>query len=544
MIGSPLEVDPSLLPSTYNIKHYSESSLTPKTIDLMHRAVIQSKCDAEWRRLMEDIRRQGRESGEIGWKDYLGELNYFNKYFRDIYPLDYVRDPHQVELVKHPFLTLQSRGGDAFRKDTKVIVRRKLDNTYRIQELGSLNGKMGEYDALSFNYETGEFEFKPIVAWYDKGVKPMYRIETRNHRVLDVSTKHKMDAFRLQNSNFSSMKLERGVEAQELFVCFPPKSRPQLPFAMQIPELGTVNHLTSDQMFLEGMYLAEGWFDGKGKGEYSGRLCIGVKDEILFKKIEDCAKSLGMQYHVHTQSNGVKVLRTSDHAFRKSLLDKFGSGSFEKTIPEEYLSISRERMNELISAYAAGDAYKPKPESRWYKMANLIHNTSSSELARMLVALHLVMGRPLHPMLQLNHMGSGKKPIWRLIERKNTRCYQRKIGDVAGAAIARFEENGEAECCDVTVLDNHNVVTEGGVVVHNCDDLSTCWAASLGALGAPHRFRTYKADPTRPGEDTHVVSQIWVPNQGWVNNDLTIRGGVPGFEPTGFAFKDWPEPRW
>lgn len=78
----------------------------------------------------------------------------------------------------------------------------------------------------------------------------------------------------------------------------------------------------------------------------------------------------------------------------------------------------------------------------------------------------------------------------------------------------------------------------------DCDDSSTLWAASMGALGAAHKFRTYEADPRRPGEWSHVVSQAWVPGHGWVNEDLTIRGAQLGFEPTGFRFKDWPEPKW
>lgn len=78
----------------------------------------------------------------------------------------------------------------------------------------------------------------------------------------------------------------------------------------------------------------------------------------------------------------------------------------------------------------------------------------------------------------------------------------------------------------------------------DCDDSSVLWAASMGVIGAPHRFRTYRADPRRPDEWSHVVAQVHVPNVGWVNNDLTIRGAPPGFEPSGFQHKDWPEPRW
>ena len=80
--------------------------------------------------------------------------------------------------------------------------------------------------------------------------------------------------------------------------------------------------------------------------------------------------------------------------------------------------------------------------------------------------------------------------------------------------------------------------------VGDCDDSSTLFAASCGSLGAPHRFRTYKADPRRPDEWSHVVSQVQVPGYGWVNNDLTLVGLPFGFEPGGFDYKDWPEPRW
>ena len=78
----------------------------------------------------------------------------------------------------------------------------------------------------------------------------------------------------------------------------------------------------------------------------------------------------------------------------------------------------------------------------------------------------------------------------------------------------------------------------------DCDDLSTLWAASLGVLGAPHMFTTYRADPRRPNEYSHVASKVHVPGVGWVNNDLTIKNAVPGFEPMGFVSKQWPEPQW
>lgn len=92
-------------------------------------------------------------------------------------------------------------------------------------------------------------------------------------------------------------------------------------------------------------------------------------------------------------------------------------------------------------------------------------------------------------------------------------------------------------------LVNHPMLTYSKGV-GDCDDSSALFAASAGALGAAHRFRTYKADPRRPDDWSHVVAQIQVPGHGWVNNDLTLVGLPFGFEPDGFEYKDWPEPRY
>jgi hypothetical protein len=97
---------------SFDISHFDKATLTPETIYKMHRGVLAAKTDAAWRAEMERIRQMGRDAGVIGWKDYLGEVNWFDNYYRNIYPVDYVRDPHQVEMVMHPAHTYQKRLGD------------------------------------------------------------------------------------------------------------------------------------------------------------------------------------------------------------------------------------------------------------------------------------------------------------------------------------------------------------------------------------------------------------------------------------------------
>lgn len=96
----------------FNIAHYSAGTFTERTIENMHKAVIAAKTNASWRERMEEIRQEGRRLGAIGWKDYLGEVRWFNHYYRNIHPIDYVRDQHQVEMIMHPFITYAKGLGD------------------------------------------------------------------------------------------------------------------------------------------------------------------------------------------------------------------------------------------------------------------------------------------------------------------------------------------------------------------------------------------------------------------------------------------------
>jgi transglutaminase-like putative cysteine protease len=75
----------------------------------------------------------------------------------------------------------------------------------------------------------------------------------------------------------------------------------------------------------------------------------------------------------------------------------------------------------------------------------------------------------------------------------------------------------------------------------DCDDLSVLISAMMGALGAPYRFITLKADGGRPDEWSHVFAEIKVPGKGWVSADLSVADDL-GFRPRGFVEKSWNEP--
>ena len=82
----------------------------------------------------------------------------------------------------------------------------------------------------------------------------------------------------------------------------------------------------------------------------------------------------------------------------------------------------------------------------------------------------------------------------------------------------------------------------------DCDDWSVIAAASVGALGFPHRFVTVAADPSHPGQPSHVYPQVSIPKnwdhteRSWYGMDLTVKSARFGWEPTGFPSRVWPEP--
>jgi transglutaminase-like putative cysteine protease len=75
----------------------------------------------------------------------------------------------------------------------------------------------------------------------------------------------------------------------------------------------------------------------------------------------------------------------------------------------------------------------------------------------------------------------------------------------------------------------------------DCDDLSILIASVMGATGAKYRFLTFKANPRRPADWSHVLTEILVPKKGWVAADLSVAAPL-GFRPRGYVEKGWAEP--
>lgn len=277
--------------------------------------------------------------------------------------------------------------GDCVAVETRVILRDRKFDRYVVKALGEVKDDFKRYDALSYNFETCAYEFKPIFAWHDKGVLPTWKARLWTGRSLDCTLHHKLWFFR-STSDGTTPRLELDIgdlhAVMERMVC---ARKPMLPVASKIPDLGSVSR-PEELLWVEGLYAAEGWTEGS-------HTALANKDQAVIDRTVSTLKSSGIPYSITPRWDGVQTIRFKTSEFKNHLRTRFGANSFTKKFPDEYLSLSKSGMTALVDGYAAGDAYHPKEGHEWARFARLIHNTSSGELARQLMVMHSIMGRPL-----------------------------------------------------------------------------------------------------------------------------------------------------
>lgn len=74
----------------------------------------------------------------------------------------------------------------------------------------------------------------------------------------------------------------------------------------------------------------------------------------------------------------------------------------------------------------------------------------------------------------------------------------------------------------------------------DCDCISVLLASMFESLGFPARFKTIRADSSRPDDFSHVFVEVKIPRHGWVPADATMQhpfGWEPGPE---YSYKVWP----
>ena len=426
---------------------------------------------------------------------------------------------------------------DCFPLSQKIITRSKSTGQYELLSIGELRFVYHAYEALSYNFKTGRQEFKSIIGFIDKGMKPVSKAHLSNGTDLIATNSHKFwtvsgsaqqdphpDSYRIgvrTMGEYVSDYNERGRHGRSWRM-----ARSRVVQAARIPELHTTSP-TADEAYLAGIYAAEGFQSGSVTGIAQHKLDVR-------RKIEETLISMGIQYSYDTGRGSTpgsgaqyRLLGGARSEVIARLRD-LGVNSFDKRLPQSYLSSDRPTIRRMLDAHADGDGWRPR-EGVEYKKVNTDsiaaeHSTSSDQLMEQIRLANLILGNPTYAYKQLNHQGAGKDPIWRIdeyndraLKLRNRESKLRDLGcaDLTYATVRNAEPFGEAHVGCVEVEDNHNFFLADGTLTANCDGLACYRAAELRQAGI--QARPYMTSRERFGGGTTYHALVLWPPFGNVN---------------------------
>lgn len=477
------------------------------TMSWMSKFIREGQYDYRLRALAEKL------VADLWPHDYLSEyaavLNWARANIR------YSRDPRTIEQVKTPAVIVETKTGDCVTTDTEIIV---VDSRgfYRIIAVGALRDSYSQYRALSYNFERGSWEFKPILAWADKGKQEVYKIRLTTGYYARVTSGHELLLWSNEDDRWEKRRLSdacQSVVREDGRRYF--KRGMTVLAARQIPSLNIESGVSADQLWIGGAYTAEGWHEGSHTGiARSGedRIDVGVRLERLgvTSRYQEPRPGTGGYFDLHAHD----VTRW---------LHAFGSRAIEKHFIWDLMSCSKEDIETLVGGYSWGDSWHNHNKVESHRCHVFMHSTISNELARQLKLAHMILGRPLSANLVQNHGGLGRNPIWRMWESTGAR-YQEKLPGLTNVGVRGAWYDGMDDVCDIEVADNHNFVLANGMLAHNCDDLSVLVGTLVGLLGGKVRLVAGGFTAGEKAPLSHVWLEAWEPTSGaWV-----VLDPVPG----------------
>lgn len=397
-----------------------------------------------------------------------------------------------VDYWQTPEETIKNKTGDCMESNVEILVKNGIKKIKDVQ--------VGD-EVLSYNYTTLCYEYKKIVNKWNKGMKYGKTLKLRNGTSI-ITTKDHRFYLRIGQKSNSDYKITKVSDFVKSGYC----RLPSIHCVSKLP----VNNIKIDhnKAYLFGIYLAEGYSDGKG------HVCIAQDKLPIRKKIESALDALSVPYS--------KSKRTV-HAYYgilkgefKEELKKLGSNSFNKIIPEEFLNWDKDSIKHFIDGLLDGDGYrrdKLGDSSLWE------FSTSSDNVAKMFLILSRKVYGNVHCYKQMNHQGVGKHPSYRLRyfpTGYNNREIFPSIGLVSVKSVEDTEK--EYEFYDIEVEDNHNfILAESGIVSHNCEDFTLLAYSMLKNKYKCHIIKIY----TLPDQkQDHLFLLIDYPEGGlsYINN--------------------------
>lgn len=415
---------------------------------------------------------------------------------------------------------IENGGGDCFPLSQKVIVRSYSTGLYELLALGELRHVYPSYQALSYNFALARYEFRDIVGFVDKGMKPVCRAHLSNGTDLTSTPDHKFWTLNGSGENgrrLTTRTMGEYVEAMKMSRSRR-TARSRILQASKIPALGTVRP-SSATAYLAGIYAAEGNFDGKHTAIAQHKMPVRRKIEAALAAVDTSFRyraangktpGSGAYYALHGGARNPIV----------AMMREQGASCFTRGLPHAFLSGDEATLAAMVEGHGDGDAWRPSATGYHRPEVEAIYATSSDDLMEHLRFALLALGRPSYAYQYADHQGAGHRPIWRLHEygahdehstlRRRRQTVEEKMG-LAGltyGSVLSAQEAGEEHVGCIEIEGNHNFFLADGTLVSNCDNVAAWRVAELRELGIEAKpYITWRR--RKDGGMTYHVIVLW-----------------------------------
>jgi len=264
-----------------------------------------------------------------------------------------------------------------------------------------------------------------------------------------------------------------------------------------------------DLGWLLGVYVADGWADGKNTkaGWHPYRAGISGADgkpkEEQKRRVQALMALCGIDTRWHE-----KYIAINDSSLARFFAE-VGTGAPNKRLVS-LEQVDQAQLQALLLGLSA-DA----------DQRNNVHGTTSPTLALQLRVLYRMLGQSTHIRRVDDHGGLGKHPIYRV----TPRALDNNRRDIRFARIRSISDGGVELCTDLTTSTGNLWLPESDALVHNCDDHSILNGTLLALNGITPVLRVVRQ---RGDNDwTHIYAGGLMPKGGG-NKFMALDTTLPG----------------
>ena len=452
-------------------------------------------------------------------KDWEGEIKALFSAFKDpSSPIGvrYVRDGLLKDQYTNVSKTLRAKSGDCLPGETLLLTPKGFKQIVDV--------RIGDV-------VMGAGWWVKVTNWWDKGVLPVREIDLSSGSTLRCTDEHRLFVVpRGQRSKIGGWCPvgDRGTEVE----C--DASAVEEGEDLLTPERIVLGErsLSPDDAWLLGAFIADGWVGYDERG-YPRNASLSGKDGHPKEEQKRRAQRIAHEKGWETRWNSRYLAMKPDQTWME-LFVSCGRGALNKKLP--FVDVDVPTAANLLEGLSA-DASKNSHGG------GLTYGTISPMLALQVRLLFRALGYKTSIRRVDDHGGLGKNPIYRIGVTGQDTKDGRKVSSFVKVREVRAPVE-DAHVFDIEVEGQRFYLPEHDIVVHNCDDMSSAFAALCMSVGYSAKLVPVSAVGAG-GSASHILPKIGIPPgppervTKWIAADATVNKPLGWFPPSSVIEKQW-----